>query len=511
MKMRDVPGFHLNDKRKLCELLSVFVLVFASFFIFTFNNDFALGLHIDEPHKVLPVIRGENRFTHPQLLMLLMKLVFWVGGDWSPQELVEAGRVVAALFGSLLVLFTYLLARRLQGPVFAMLAGALVATSPLIAVHSHYLKEDIFLAPFFVGGLWAYLRLEERPSGRGIVLLGVLIGLAVSAKLVGALLVVALVCVALFFPGGDRRGRLRIVAMATAIGALLGVAINHAVLLEPGLASAQLSSELRHGIVGHTLQVWPIDTFFAYHFLNSLVPGLSWPVAFFFIVGLLSGLIPALRFSRAETIVLIALGVFYLAHEISPTKPWPASIRYMVPVAPLVVIFALKGVFAPFRLKSRLKPRRWMPPAIAVCLALIVLPAAQSVSLIRNLKDDTRLRVRGLTARHMAEIYSYFGHRSGKPANQIRIGFAGATPLKKIVKSGAGFLLLSSFAYGRFMIGKTLAFQPDRVYRIAERYEKLLACPGRTIAPRYRSFGFSNPTIRIVDLRKCAALAKGAP
>ena len=58
--------------------------------------------------------------------------------------------------------------------------------------------------------------------------------------------------------------------------------------------------------------------------------------------------------------------------------------------------------------------------------------------------------------------------------------------------------------YDRFRVGSRLPGQDSAVYRTQARYEALFARPFIEIAPAYRSMAFSNPTIRIVDLRPAA-------
>lgn len=64
-------------------------------------------------------------------------------------------------------------------------------------------------------------------------------------------------------------------------------------------------------------------------------------------------------------------------------------------------------------------------------------------------------------------------------------------------------LFASSFIYGRYFAGLTMPDQPPKVYAKAGRYARLLSgfeCV--EIRPRLRSFAFSNPVLRIVDLRR---------
>ena len=63
--------------------------------------------------------------------------------------------------------------------------------------------------------------------------------------------------------------------------------------------------------------------------------------------------------------------------------------------------------------------------------------------------------------------------------------------------------MASSFRYGRFLFAERLVGQKSSVRRRARQYQSLFECPYEEIRPRHRSFAFTSPTIRIVDIRNC--------
>jgi hypothetical protein len=60
---------------------------------------------------------------------------------------------------------------------------------------------------------------------------------------------------------------------------------------------------------------------------------------------------------------------------------------------------------------------------------------------------------------------------------------------------------VSSFVYQRFAVGAALDAQAPAVHAAHRRFEELFALPYTEFAPDYRSFAFSNPVVRIIDLR----------
>ena len=65
----------------------------------------------------------------------------------------------------------------------------------------------------------------------------------------------------------------------------------------------------------------------------------------------------------------------------------------------------------------------------------------------------------------------------------------------------ADAIVLSSFHYERYMEASDWPGQDQSVYAQAMVFAKIFEMPYIEISPKYRSFAFSNPTIRIVDVR----------
>jgi hypothetical protein len=60
---------------------------------------------------------------------------------------------------------------------------------------------------------------------------------------------------------------------------------------------------------------------------------------------------------------------------------------------------------------------------------------------------------------------------------------------------------VSSFNYERFFIGAEWWGQQPKVYKTHKKYMQLFSYPYREIIPAYKTFAFSNPVIRIIDIR----------
>ena len=154
------------------------------------------------------------------------------------------------------VLF-YLVLRRYADGLNAFLWACVFAASPAIAVHAHYFKEDAVLVFAICVGLHALVRLKEQVSTVNLTYFGFALGLAVTAKYVGAgnslvLFVVAIVACRLSL----RQGIIIAATDALTVVAIFGVSL----LTETGSGLSTvihgLGSELMHAETGHDLKEW---------------------------------------------------------------------------------------------------------------------------------------------------------------------------------------------------------------------------------------------------------------
>ena len=70
---------------------------------------------------------------------------------------------------------------------------------------------------------------------------------------------------------------------------------------------------------------------------------------------------------------------------------------------------------------------------------------------------------------------------------------------------GVDYLVASSFMYDRYTTGAQLRNRRREIYQTHARYTELFTLPYVEFAPAYRTFAFSNPVIRIIDLHEFQA------
>ncbi len=115
--------------------------------------------------------------------------------------------VPQAIEGVATVGILYATLRRRFSPAAGLIAGAVLALTPVAALMFRYNNPDALLALVVVGALYATVRVLERAQTRWLVLAGSLLGLGFITKLLQALLVAPVIGVVYLFAGPPRLGR----------------------------------------------------------------------------------------------------------------------------------------------------------------------------------------------------------------------------------------------------------------------------------------------------------------
>ena len=123
-----------------------------------------------------------------------------------------AARAVVAAFGVGSVGLTYLLGRRLSGPVAGLAAGLLVAVSPVEVFTAHMVRPDVALEAFVLLAFLAFSRLG--PGWRADLLSGLALGAATAVKFTGVLVAPSYLVQRLVTPG-PRPARIALAAGAS--------------------------------------------------------------------------------------------------------------------------------------------------------------------------------------------------------------------------------------------------------------------------------------------------------
>jgi hypothetical protein len=312
---------------------------------------------------MFPVFRA-----HPLLFQTLVSLVY---GRWPGET---AGRATAAAVGVLAVLMTYLIARRLYGPVAGTVAGLFLALMPYHVVVSRQVLLDGLLVLFATGALYCVVRYCEEPALRWLIAAGALMGLATLSKETAIVLVGGLY--GFFAVTTSVKIRMRDVIAAVSV---LGLVVMAFPLV---LASSGTSS------TGQNYFLWQLtrrpnhETLFYAHVVP---PSVGWLL----IAAALVGLVWLRRLnSWRESLLLWWVAVPAAFFTLWPVKGY----QYLLPVAPVVALLAGRTVAYLATLKPLLRRRRSRRAAVAIAsTALAVSLAVPSWALVHPSSSGTFL------------------------------------------------------------------------------------------------------------------------
>lgn len=453
--------------------------------------DLPLAPQSDEPKKADFVISGRQDFFHPILMLQTVRLMNIFAGHHNLVDVVGLGRAAAAIFGALTVLATVILARRVVGQWLALAAGCVAAVTPLLALHAQLFKEDVFVAPWLVSGIAALDWLCARPGFQRAAVFGLLVGLAVSSKYIGVVLL-PLACLAPLI--GTVNGPLKrynsYLALAAAIALVTFGCLNAPALFAPASLTAGLGTEINHALTGHTIISHGWYTHFLFHWTTSLVPGAGLMLSSAALAGA-AFIIKDWRSHPPAIRLVMVFGIaWYLLHELSPMKPFMAVERHMTVMAP---VFAVLTVYLIDRISS-IASASIRGAVAATLLGVIALPMALStIALARSAPDDTRV---------LAE--KFIGALDGPVAIDWHATMPGYIiwPRLSGINESTQYVMIVEPVAKRFIDAQSFPNQPHVAQEYITRYRELFDKPAILLRSTNGSFSYRNVPIRIVALRR---------
>ncbi len=299
------------------------------------------------------------------------------------------GRVLQAAAGALVVVPTFLLARRTLGAAAGWIAALLVAVLPLAVEQSQLVSPDIFLALFAAAALASAVGIVERGERSDYLWCALWIGLATAAKYPGAFLLAAL-----FTAHGIRNAREKggpagfllsdLLWQGLATGAAVFALATPYVLLDLGPALADIAFERRHMMIGHLGREH--GRAFGYYLGRAIPLGWTPPVAVAAVLG--AALLLGRRETRSRTLptavftglLLLVLGSWRMAAP-----------RYVLPLLPVAAAWAAAAaVLLPRMLPGGRRGAAAAAALLGVCL--VAWPAVRTThALAFRGRDDSRV------------------------------------------------------------------------------------------------------------------------
>ena len=363
----------------------------------TWNNGFPAAFHPDESSKVGQILRGEYDFHHPLLMLRATQLlVDWDGAGDDPEHIVRTGRQVSALAAAGAVLCLVLVAALLAGNVAALAAGLLLVSNHALFELAHYFKEDTMLLFGIAAFLLALLLYQRAPTVGRAVLLGSVLGLAVSAKYTALILVPAAVLVIPLLAAGATR--IRQLAGCFLAAASVALLVNWPALSQLAtfrdsfVRELQLAAGGHQGIgrsVPHGYYIW-----LAWTSTNAVV----WTLIALYLGGLW------LR-RRAVGLAEWMIAAFPFGFALLLSFFSQVSFRYYLPGTAVLLVLAALGAADLGRLRWAGRPlfapvRSWQVTAAVVALAVAV-QVPTLVAYHDGFVRDTRSRLADYLLEHV--------------------------------------------------------------------------------------------------------------
>jgi hypothetical protein len=159
--------------------------------------------------------------------------IFGNGGEAGADRIIFRARMAAATLSLLLGLLVFLAAREMFGDGAALFALALVVFEPNMIAHGAYVTTDMGVSCFMFASIYALYRYVKAPSVSGLIVLGLVSGLALASKHSGVLLLpfgLALIITEILWSSPETRTNRRKVALRLT-GAFLAASIIAIVVL----------------------------------------------------------------------------------------------------------------------------------------------------------------------------------------------------------------------------------------------------------------------------------------
>lgn len=484
----------------------ILILLLSTFLNF-WHQDFPIEFHADEPKKVRFVLESTQDFMHPTLILQIARGVNWFVKLQDKQTVALIGRSISAISGTLTVFIFFLIGSRFLKKTFNYLFTLAIALSPILIIHAHYFKEDMLFLATTSLTLYALIIFFQFPTFKSKVFVGIALGLALSSKYIAFLLIPVILLAPFFFKKENIKSQIKSLFISIVIALTIFMVINYAILVDFTTFWSGLTYELSHVVEGHAfkidhlqsnsqikalISITPLDFWFSFHLIYSLIPGLTLPIFLLVIFGLSYTIVNYKKLSKEEGIFLFFITLFYFVTECSPTKPFPDFMRYMIPIVPLLLYFGIKG--------SQMACQKKVIALFLIPFIILSITYSfiDSTLLTYYLNADTRKDAHTWLA--LQEKNSIKGENYSLCSN--RIASIAFLDINKERTQGVEHLVACNFFYDRILMATKLKKCPTKIVELNAQYGKLFAMPYIEFKPKWRSFAFSNPTIRIIHIKE---------
>lgn len=323
-----------------------------------------------------------NFFNYPSLYIYLAALCHLVASglgllgqspsqNWMvAHDVLLCARVVAATLGAATVPLVFLIARQIGGWKTGILAALLLALAPGHVQHSHFATVDVPATFFVTLCVWLSVRglrenAETRWVAKQLLLASFVAGLATATKYNAVLALIAPMAACFYLA---RKKTISFMVLPATIGVTVIaflIACPYSVLDFPAFWGDSQNAGVAYELLVHPKQ-GSGDVFIStgsgwmYHLIFNAPFLLTLPVLLAALPGLAATL-KARRTSQPAIILMIWCALYFFALGFSQVR----FLRYLLPIAPTLCVFAACGVLALPRFGSTAKR------AVGACLLLV--------------------------------------------------------------------------------------------------------------------------------------------
>jgi hypothetical protein len=473
----------------------------------TRNNDFPVAYHVDEPSKAQQVIDNVRNYRHPQLLVELSQwAVRWWKTPPKTQDVVQTGRWVSAVLAALASVMLAGCGYLVAGPGGMVLGGLSVGLCPSLLVYAHHMKEDAALALGVSFTVLAMAMVWRARSSLGLVissaLLGLAVGLAISAKFVGVAMLAPAVA-SLLVRRWPRWWALIFGPLLFLVVLTVSVlSINHRALSDVAAAADILEDEINLSMFTHRGVIMDRPNRFIVDVVwHEVMPHAMALAALWSIVALVR---VARRERGSAWGLLLLLTILYLGLVLSlGVLPFH---RYGLPV--VMLAYFVSGLGAAL-VVGALAGRGGLQAtaSVAVLLLIVGMQLPRCLDFIKQFRDDGRAHMqewaRSLPpgTRVLAEQFAGLTWSAGMSARIVTTDFVPAAgEPDELMQQGYDYVVMCENAYGRYVLPFTIP-EPGFEEEFARRrrwYQRAFALkPAWANEPAHSTYSFTNPTIRI--------------